>query len=170
MQKTQVWSLGWEDPLENKMATYCSTLAWEIPWTEDPAGLQSMGATNQSPMTQWLSDYITKREPYTPCLCSCSLLPAPLSCLDAPQNRPPSSLLIPVRATSYTTVSIQSLHIIKALMKFRTYYPKLWQLGILNGFSWIKILRKVDAEISLWPTRFPYFPEIGHKTPVWEVL
>ena len=34
-QKTQVWSLGWEDPLEKGMATYSSTFAWEIPWTED---------------------------------------------------------------------------------------------------------------------------------------
>ena len=41
-QDTQVWSLGWEDPLEKKMATHSITLAWEIPWTEEPGGLQSM--------------------------------------------------------------------------------------------------------------------------------
>ena len=35
--------LGWEDPLENGMATHSSILAWEIPWTEGPGGLQSMG-------------------------------------------------------------------------------------------------------------------------------
>ena len=35
-------SLGWEDPLEKEMATYSSTLAWEIPWTEKPGRLQSM--------------------------------------------------------------------------------------------------------------------------------
>ena len=35
--------LGWEDPLENGMATHSSILAWEIPWTEGPDGLQSMG-------------------------------------------------------------------------------------------------------------------------------
>ena len=44
MQKTQVRSLGWEDPLEEEMATYSSILAWEIPWTEEPGGLQSMGS------------------------------------------------------------------------------------------------------------------------------
>ena len=38
-----VWSLGQEDPLEKELATHSSTLAWEIPWTEEPAGLQSMG-------------------------------------------------------------------------------------------------------------------------------
>ena len=34
---------GWEDPLEEEMATHSSILAWEIPWTEEPGGLQSMG-------------------------------------------------------------------------------------------------------------------------------
>ena len=45
MQETQemwVQSLGWEDPLEEEMATYSSILAWRIPWTEEPGGLQSM--------------------------------------------------------------------------------------------------------------------------------
>ena len=36
--------LGWEDPLEEGMATHSSILAWRIPWTEDPNGLQSMGS------------------------------------------------------------------------------------------------------------------------------
>ena len=44
MQETQVQSLGQEDPLEKGMATHSSILAWEIPWTEDPGGLQSMGS------------------------------------------------------------------------------------------------------------------------------
>ena len=44
MQETQVQSLGWEDALEKEMATYSSTLAWEIPWTEEPGRLQSMGS------------------------------------------------------------------------------------------------------------------------------
>ena len=43
MQETQVQSLGWEDLLEKTMATYSSILAWQIPWTEEPGGLQSMG-------------------------------------------------------------------------------------------------------------------------------
>ena len=41
--ETQVRSLGWEDLLEKEMATHSSTLAWKIPWTEEPGGLQSMG-------------------------------------------------------------------------------------------------------------------------------
>ena len=40
MQETQVRSLGREDPLEKEMATHSSVHAWEIPWTEDPGGLQ----------------------------------------------------------------------------------------------------------------------------------
>ena len=43
MQEMQVRSLSWEDPLEKEMATYCSILAWEIPQTEEPGGLLSMG-------------------------------------------------------------------------------------------------------------------------------
>ena len=43
MQETHVQSLGQEDPLEKEMATHSSILAWEIPWTEEPGGLQSMG-------------------------------------------------------------------------------------------------------------------------------
>ena len=41
MQETQVQSLGGEDPLEKEMATHSNTLAWRIPWTEKPGGLQS---------------------------------------------------------------------------------------------------------------------------------
>ena len=44
MQETQVRSLDWEDPLEKEMATQCSILARETPWTEQPGGLQSMGS------------------------------------------------------------------------------------------------------------------------------
>ena len=43
MQETQVQSLGREDPLEEEMATHSSILAWRIPWTEEPGGLQSTG-------------------------------------------------------------------------------------------------------------------------------
>ena len=43
MQETRVRSLGWEDPLEKEMATHSSTLAWKIPWMEEPGRLQSMG-------------------------------------------------------------------------------------------------------------------------------
>jgi len=44
MWKTRVWSLGLEDPLEKEMATHSCTLAWKIPWTEEPCRLQSMGS------------------------------------------------------------------------------------------------------------------------------
>ena len=44
MWETRVLYLGWENPLEKGMATQSSILAWEIPWTEEPRGLQSMGS------------------------------------------------------------------------------------------------------------------------------
>ena len=42
MQEMWLWALSYEDPLEKEMATDSSILAWEIPWTEEPGGLQSM--------------------------------------------------------------------------------------------------------------------------------
>ena len=53
-QETQVPSLGPEDPLEEGMATHSSILAWRIPWTEEPGGLQSKGVT-ESDMTERLT-------------------------------------------------------------------------------------------------------------------
>ena len=44
VQETWVQSLGREDPVEKEMATHSSILAWRIPWTEEPGGLQSMGS------------------------------------------------------------------------------------------------------------------------------
>ena len=44
MRETQVQFLGWEDPLETEMAIHSSTLAWKIPWMEEPDRLQSMGS------------------------------------------------------------------------------------------------------------------------------
>ena len=55
-QETSVLSLGWEDPLEEEMATYSSILVWEIPWTEDPGRLQSMGPQRVG-HDWWVSDW-----------------------------------------------------------------------------------------------------------------
>ena len=48
MQETQDQSLGQEDPLEKGMAAHCSILAWRIPWTEEPGGLQPMESQSQT--------------------------------------------------------------------------------------------------------------------------
>ena len=48
----QVWSLGQEDPLEEEMTTPSSVLAWKIPWTEEPGGLQSMGWQSQTQLSK----------------------------------------------------------------------------------------------------------------------
>ena len=49
MQETWVQPLGWEDPLEEEMAIYSSILALEIPWREEPGGLQSVGSHRVGP-------------------------------------------------------------------------------------------------------------------------
>ena len=51
IQETRLQSLGWEDPLEEGMATHSSILAWEIPRTEKPGKLQSMGSQNQTQLS-----------------------------------------------------------------------------------------------------------------------
>ena len=51
MQETGLQSLGQEDPLEKEMVTHSNILAWKIPWTEEPGGLQSMGS-QESDMTE----------------------------------------------------------------------------------------------------------------------
>ena len=48
VQETWVQSLVWEDSLKKEMATHPSNLAWKIPWTKEPAGLQSMGSQSQA--------------------------------------------------------------------------------------------------------------------------
>ena len=53
MQEARVHSLGQEDPLEEEMATHSNILAWEIPWTEEPSRLQSIGLQKNPDMT-WL--------------------------------------------------------------------------------------------------------------------
>ena len=58
MQEIQVPSLGQEDPLESEMATHSSILAWEIPWTEEPGRLQSMGS--QTDTTEQLTRKMIK--------------------------------------------------------------------------------------------------------------
>ena len=53
MRETWVRSLGWEDPLEKGKATHSSILAWRIPWTEEPGGLQSMGSQSRTRLSDF---------------------------------------------------------------------------------------------------------------------
>ena len=54
MQETQFQSLSWEDPLEEEMATHFSLHTWEVPWTEEPGGLQTRRMQSQ----MWLTDCV----------------------------------------------------------------------------------------------------------------
>ena len=60
MQEIQFWSLCWEDPLEEEMATHSSILAWRIPWTEEPGRLWSKGSQR---VGHYWSDFKHKHEP-----------------------------------------------------------------------------------------------------------
>ena len=72
MRETQVQSLGWEDLLEEGMATHSSILAWRIPWTEEPGRLQSMGSKEPDMMEQ-LNNNISRLHVYG-LLCGWTLL------------------------------------------------------------------------------------------------
>ena len=54
--QTRVQSLGQEDPLEKRVATYSSVLSWRMPWTEEPGGLHSSGGGKESDMTERLNN------------------------------------------------------------------------------------------------------------------
>ena len=67
MWETRVQSLGWEDPLEKEMAIHSSTIAWKIPWTEEPGRIQSMGS--QRVRHNWMTELnLTDRKHCTICL------------------------------------------------------------------------------------------------------
>ena len=55
LRETRVWALGREDPLEKEMATHSSTLAWKIPWIEEPGRLQSMGSQSRTRLSDFTS-------------------------------------------------------------------------------------------------------------------
>ena len=55
MQDMWVWSLGWEDPLENEMAPHYNIFTWRIPWTEEPGRLHSPGGCKESDMSEQLT-------------------------------------------------------------------------------------------------------------------
>ena len=57
VRETWVRSLGWEDPQEEGTATHSSTLAWRIPWTEEPGGLQSKGSQRKTQLKQLCSTH-----------------------------------------------------------------------------------------------------------------
>ena len=74
MQEARVQSLGWEDPLEKEMATHSSTLAWKIPWTEEPGRLQSVGS--QRVEHDWVTSLTLCAKSLQSCLTFCD----PMDC------------------------------------------------------------------------------------------
>ena len=108
-QKTWVWSVGREEPLEKEMATYSSIPAWEIPWTEEAGGLQATGSQNSqihlheqldlsSPCSPWFLkvqiQHIYTRDPPTP--------PNSPQILDEQQQQSRVITLLPQSLTSHS--------------------------------------------------------------------
>ena len=123
MQETQVRSLGWEDPLEKEMASHSRTIAWKIPWTEEPGRLQSTGS--QRVGHDWatsLSDIRVASSAYLRLLVF--LL----------------AILIPACASSSTTFCMMcSTYKLNSFLILKTFnfYIKLWNyLTIANHFVW----------------------------------
>ena len=90
-QETLVWSPGWENPLKKGMASHSSILAWRIPWTEEPGGLQSMGLQSQM-QTQHTHTFKTYPAP-APSLPASAILH--LDCVNSALSRLPAQLLSP---------------------------------------------------------------------------
>ena len=63
MWETRVQSLGCEDPLEKEMPTHSSSIAWNIPWTEDPGRLQSMGSQSRTRLSDFTFTFILTLQP-----------------------------------------------------------------------------------------------------------
>ena len=90
MQEMLVQLLGWEDPLEESMATHSSVLAWRILWTEEPGGLWSMGS--QRVGHDWATNTLKKKKTFlTIQLSSAKQLPSTVE-LEANGQRPPGKL------------------------------------------------------------------------------
>ena len=122
MWETQVHSLGWEDLLEEEMATHSSILAWKIPSTEKPGRLQSMGLQRvghdwEISLSLW--DLLSVENPPTEMLCNPpSLCPAPGNCLHASahseyllQVESPPSVAFCVCLLSQSTAILTFIHI-----------------------------------------------------------
>ena len=90
MWETWVRSLGGEDPLEKEMATHSSTLAWKIPWMEEPCRLQSMGvAKSQTRLNDFTSDlylYLSGNWEFDNCSVTDNGNPLQCSCLENPRD------------------------------------------------------------------------------------
>ena len=76
MQETWVQFLGQDDPLEKEMASHSSILAWRIPWTEEPGGLQSIGSQSRTRLRDFTFTFMQKYQGC--CLCQCSHLQSSL--------------------------------------------------------------------------------------------
>ena len=129
--ETWVRSLGWEDPLEEGKATHCRILAWRIPWTVQPSGLQSMGSqrVGHGGATNTPSPVPEGRD-------GCSRM----SSLAAPGTTPPRSLLF----------CCPRWHSVLLTYMFRKFRSLLWNRPILSFSLWAILLWFGYQLLSEW--------------------
>ena len=147
MEETWVWSLGWKAPLKKGMAIHSSILVWEISWTEEPGGLQSMGSQKS-----W-----TRLNNWTTTTAKCIYLNATLN----------SSSHFPAVSTDLFSMSVPEhpllmVHVISLNCNdsWSEYYAHIWecrgerkQLLRVTGLGWCGWVRAVKhkrAMISSW--------------------
>ena len=150
LQETGVWSLGWEDPLEKGMATHSSILAWRIPWTEDPSGLQSMGS--QRVGHNWVPNTHTRTHTHTHTHHHWIVLGLPL--VGHLWNRTHQLLLI--NTVKNLTDDKESISV----------NPKSW-IGHLTNFisKYCKLIKSVENNIKIFMHPHTHFINSYHFTP-----
>ena len=157
-QETSVWSLGREDPLEEETATHSSILAWEIPWTEEPGGLQSLGLQRlDMPEHAHISSTSSVSKASVCSVTHSSLTPCdPMDC-----NLPGSSVdgiflreLCHYRCERIPNKWVNSLFICSSI--------SLGQCGI--GGKWkvkVKLLSHVRFFVTQWTVAYEFPPSMG---------
>ena len=118
-QETGVQCLGWDDPLEKEMATHFSILAWRIPWTGEPGGLQSMGSQRVG------HDLLTKQQITTTTRNYIQYLVIPIS----------ASVCISYSSSLMTIMWNVTPHLIKEDIESQ----KNWVTGYLTGSKYLKL-------------------------------
>ena len=137
LPETWVWSLRQEDPWEEEMATHFSILAWRIPWTEEPGGLQSIGL--QRVGHHWVTKYSTCMYVCV-CVCVCAVT---------------SILYIYIYIYIYTSVFPQ--HILAL-------HPS-GPVGLVDPYFWCRAVKSYTSLHHEFPLPLPSFKSLWSMTP-----
>ena len=153
MQETLVWSLDWEDATEKRMATHSSILAWRIPQTEEPAGLQSIGSP--SVRHDWMTNFSSKAISNFPSSLAESLkfCVLPFQAL----HQLPWALL-PLQGTLNMLYPMSQPHPICSVFPF---FFLFYFFAFAASFTWTTFFAFVFVIFFIWTTlSFPFPPSL----------